>query len=151
GLLEELTVAAHQADAATAPRVYALLVMTYGAAHFLLQRLGYADLAESVEHKLAMSAEHTSDPLAGGLVHWPRNQTFHTAGAYARGLRLMESARIDLEDELRRPPPAALTVYGSLHLSSAYLASRAGDAATTRDHLTAARDLSVRLGTSDQV
>ncbi|MGQ0773903.1 MAG: helix-turn-helix domain-containing protein [Pseudonocardiales bacterium] len=151
GLVEELTVAAHQGNPSTAEAVYGLLVQVYGVTHDLLHRLGYAELAESVEHKLALAAEHTSDLLMGGLVYWTRNQTFKEAGDYPHGLRLLETARTELEDQLRRPTPAALTVYGRLHLSSAYLASLTGDAATTREHWAAARELAARLGTSDQV
>lgn len=103
-----------------------------------------------MEHTLALTAGRTSDPLAGGLVHWTRNQTFKQAEDYTHGLRLLEKARTELDDQLRHPTPAALTVYGSLHLSSAHLASRAGDTDTTRDHLAAAHELTARLDTSDQ-
>ncbi|MGH3929036.1 MAG: helix-turn-helix domain-containing protein [Pseudonocardiaceae bacterium] len=151
GLIEELTVAAHQAEPATAPRVYELLVHVYHAAHTLLHRLGYADLAESVEHKLAQAAEHSDDPLAGGLAQWARAQTFQSAGDYSHGLRLMDTARAGLEDQLHSPTPPALIVIGSLHLRSVTLASRAGDARATREHLFAARELTARLGTADQL
>lgn len=150
-LIEELTVAAHQADPAAIPSVYMLLVRVYHATHTLLHRLGYADLAESVEHKLTRAAEHSGDPLAGGLAHWTRVQTFQSAGDYSHGLRLMDTARAELEDQLHRPTPSALIVIGSLHLRSVTLASRAGDAEATRDHLAAARELHTRLGTPDQV
>ncbi|MGH3929812.1 MAG: helix-turn-helix domain-containing protein [Pseudonocardiaceae bacterium] len=151
GLIEELTLAAHQADPATAAMVHGLSVQVYRATHFLLHCFGYTDLAESVEHRLALAAERSGDPLALGVVHWARVQSFKAAGDYAHGLRLMDSARTELEDQLRRPTPAALTVYGSLHLSSVTLASRVGDAAGVRDHLAAARELTTRLGTGDQV
>ncbi|MGQ0776797.1 MAG: helix-turn-helix domain-containing protein, partial [Pseudonocardiales bacterium] len=150
-LIEELTVAAHQADPATAETVYGLLVHVYRATHILVHRLGYADLAESVEHKLALAAEHSGDPLARGLAHWTRVQTFQSAGEYSLGLRLMEKARAELDDQLRNPTPGALTVYGSLHLRSVTLASRAGDAQATQEHLAAAQELTTRLGTDDQV
>ncbi|MGH3911887.1 MAG: helix-turn-helix domain-containing protein [Pseudonocardiaceae bacterium] len=151
GLVEELTVAAHQASPATTETVHGLVTVAYRTAHFLLHHLGYADLAEAVEHKLALAAERSGDPLAQALVHWTRNQTLQQVGDYAHGLRLLDIARAGLEDQLRRPTPAALTVYGSLHLSSAYLAAQSGDATTTRDHLAAARELATRLGGSDQV
>lgn len=150
-LIEELTAAAHQSSSAAAPRVYELLVRVYHTAHTVLHRLGYSDLAESVEHKLTRAAEHSGDPLAGGLAHWTRVQTFQSAGDYSHGLRLMETARAELEGELHRPTRPALIVAGSLHLRSVTLASRAGDADTTREHLTAARELASRLGTADQV
>jgi transcriptional regulator with XRE-family HTH domain len=147
-LIEELTAAAHQANASTAPRIYELLVRVYHAAHTVLHRLGYADLAESVEHKLTRAAEHSGDPLAGGLAQWTRVQTFQSAGDYAHGLRLMETALADLKINHHRP---TLIIVGSLHLRSVTLASRAGDTEATHEHLTAAREMATRLGTTDQV
>jgi len=151
GLIEELTIAAHHTDPTTTETVYGLLVQVYRFTHNMLHRLGYADLAESVEHKLAIAAEHSGDPLAGGLVYLARQHSLKEAGDDTHGLLLMETARTELEDQLRRPTPAALTVYGLLHLSSAYLAARTGDTATTREHLAAAQELTTRLGTGDQV
>ncbi|MGH3911888.1 MAG: helix-turn-helix domain-containing protein [Pseudonocardiaceae bacterium] len=151
GLIEELTVAAHQAAPSSAETVYGLLVLVFRQTHALLLRLGYPDLAESVEHKLALAAERSGDPLAGALVYKVRQQSLKEAGDDVYGLRLMDIARAELADEMRRPTPAALTVYGLMHLSSAYMASRTGDAAGTRDHLAAAQELTIRLGTGDQV
>ncbi len=147
-LLEELTGAAHHSGGR---EVWNLLVSTYHAAHTLVYRLGYSDLAEAVEHKLTWAAARPGDPLAGALAQWSRCVTFQAAGDFARGLRLMDSARDGLADELRREPgPALITVYGSLHLRSITLASRAGDGAATRSHLAAADELAARIG-SDQV
>lgn len=144
-LLEELATAAHFATDTAAAKVSGLLVTVYHATHSLLHRLGYGDLAESVEHKLALAAERASDPLAGGLARWARVQSLQAAGDYAHGLRVMETARAELDDLLRSPSPAALVVYGSMHLRSVTLASRAGDGDTTRTHLDAARQLAGRL------
>jgi transcriptional regulator with XRE-family HTH domain len=150
-LLAELIAAAHHVDTTSLPQANALLVSAYHAAHTLTHRLGYPDLAESIEHKLANAAERTGDPLAGGLAQWARAQSFQAAGDYQHGLRLMTTARDQLDDQLRMPTSAALTVCGSLHLRSVTLASRAGDAEGARDHLIAARDLAARLKTGDQV
>lgn len=150
-LIEELAAAAHQVDTAHQPQAHALLVSAYYAAHTLTHRLGYPDLAESIEHKLSHAADRTNDPLAGGLAQWARAQSFQAAGDYQHGLRLMIGARDQLDDQLRAATPAALTVCGSLHLRSVTLASRAGDAESVRDHLAAARELAGRLKTGDQV
>lgn len=145
-LLQDLTAAAHTAPTAHAGRVASLLVTVYHAAHTLLHRLGYADLAESVEHKLGQAAERAGDPLAGALARWTRVQSFQAAGDYTHGLRLMDTARADLDNLMhQRPTPDALVVYGSLHLRSVTLASRAGDADATHDHLAAARQLAGQL------
>lgn len=150
-LIDELAATAHTLPTSQADRVYGLLVTTYHAAHTLLHRLGFPDLADSVGHHLTETAHRASDPLAGGLAQWVRAQSFQSGGDYTHGLQLTDTARTDLDDELRRrPSPATLTVVGSLHLRSVTLASRAGDTATTRDHLAAARELAARLG-DDQV
>lgn len=152
GVLDDLAVAAHTLDTAAVATVHRLLVTTYHAAHTMLYRLGFPDLAEVVEHKLSDAAHGAGDPLAGGLALWARAQSFQAAGDYQHGLQLMDTARAHLEQELRgNPSPAALTVYGSLHLRSVTLASRAGDTDTTRAHVAAARDLATRLGGPDQV
>ncbi|MGW4527874.1 helix-turn-helix domain-containing protein [Amycolatopsis sp. NPDC004378] len=145
GLIDELTAARHHAAADGKTAVNALLVTVYHAAHTLLYRLGYLDLAEAVEHKLDDTANATGDPLALGLARWTRAQSFQSAGDYDHGLRLMDTARAELDDLLRNPAPAAITMYGSLHLRAVTLASRAGDADTTQDHLDAATELASRF------
>jgi transcriptional regulator with XRE-family HTH domain len=150
-LLTELIAAAHHGQPAELARANVLMVAACHAAHTLTYRLGYPDLAESIEHKLSYAAERTSDPLAGGLAQWARAQSFQAAGDYEHGLRLMDTARSDLDDELRDPAPGALAVYGSLHLRSVTLASRAGDADLTNSHLAASREVAARMRTTDQV
>jgi transcriptional regulator with XRE-family HTH domain len=152
-LLTEVIAAAHDDRPGDVVRANGLLVAACHAAHTLTYRLGYPDLAESIEHKLGYAAERTSDPLAGGLAQWARAQSFQSAGDYEHGLRLMTTARDQLEDQLqvRKPAAGALVVCGSLHLRSVTLASRAGDADLARDHLAAARELAGQLRGADQV
>ena len=150
-LLTELIAAAHHGEPGDLARANALLLAACHAAHTLTYRLGYPDLAESIEHKIAYAAERTGDPLAGGLAQWARAQSFQGAGDFAHGLRLMDAARAELEDQLRKPTSGALTVCGSLHLRSVTLASRAGDADLAGEHLAAARELAGRMRTGDQV
>lgn len=152
-LLPELIAAGHYGQPSDVRQANMLLVAAYHAAHTLTYRLGYPDLAESIEHKLAYAAERTSDPLAGGLAQWARAQSFQSAGDYTHGLRLMATARDQLDDQLqvRKPTSGALVVCGSLHLRSVTLASRAGDADLARDHLAAARELAGQLRGADQV
>lgn len=145
-LLEELTLARHTASGdRDREEVFGLLVAAFYAAHGLAYRLGYADLAESIEHKLGWAAEGAGDPLAVGLAQWTRINSFQAAGEYQRGLGLLEIARHQLDDHLDFTDPAAVTVYGSMHLRASTLASRAGDTDTTRDHLHAAAELSGRM------
>ncbi|GLZ38822.1 helix-turn-helix transcriptional regulator [Actinokineospora sp. NBRC 105648] len=147
-LLEELSRAARDEPGS---EVWNMLVSTYHATHTLLYRLGYRDLAEAVEHKLTWAADRTGNPLAGALAQWTRCVTFQAAGDFTRGLRLMDTAREELDDEIRKNPTGeTITVYGSLHLRSVTLASRAGDSGVTRSHLRAATELASGIG-PDQV
>ncbi|MGY0230399.1 helix-turn-helix domain-containing protein [Longispora urticae] len=149
-IIEELTLAVHDTDSAGRVRAFQLLVSVYYASHGLAYRLGYADLAESIEHKLIWAAEQSGDPLAAGLAQWTRVTTFQSAGDYGRGLRILDAARGQLTDELSGNDQAAVTVYGSMHLRAVTLASRAGDATTTRAHLDAAYEL-LRRAPTDSV
>lgn len=144
--LEELTLAIHtRGSTAEREQAFRLLVDAFYAAHGLAYRLGYGDLAESIEHKLAWAAEHSGDPLAIGLAQWTRVNSFQAAGDYDRSLQLLDTARAHLNSHLAAGGPAAITVYGSMHLRAVTLASRAGNADTTQAHLHAARDLATRI------
>lgn len=147
GLLDELTTARHVLGEPQRTEVYRLLVTVYHAAHSLLHRLGYPDLAEAVEHKLDHAAAHTGDPIAEGLARWTRVQSFQSSGDYTHGLRLITTALDDLDHVLAHPSAAALVMIGSLHLRAATLASRAGDTDTTRTHLAEAARLAQPIRT----
>ncbi len=150
--LDDLARAAHHVDSEAVPLVQRMFVTAYYAAHMMLHRLGFLDLAEVVERKLADAAREADDPLTEILAQWVRAQSFQSAGDYTHGLKLMDTARTQFADVLRHDSsPAALTVYGNLHLRSITLASRAGDLDTTRAHIAEARNLAARLGSSDQV
>ncbi|GAA1601870.1 helix-turn-helix domain-containing protein [Catellatospora bangladeshensis] len=150
-VIEQLTEAVHATAGTENERTYGLLVSAYYVAHGLAYRLGYADLAESIEHKLIWAAERAGDPLAAGLAQWTRVTTFQSAGDYQRGLRILDAARSALADQVERDhEDAAVTVYGSMHLRAVTLASRAGDATTTTDHLAAAEELT-RYAPADKV
>lgn len=149
-LLGELTATALTAGGAERRTAFRLLVSCYYVAHGLAHRLGYHDLAESIEHKLAWAAAQAGDPLAAGLAGWTRAGSFQASGDYDHGLRLLQRTRTRL-DPLLRTGPAAIVVAGSAHLRAVTLASRAGDAVAVREHLQAARRLADDLATGDQV
>ncbi|MEY8040090.1 helix-turn-helix domain-containing protein [Saccharopolyspora cebuensis] len=150
-LLEELTASARAAAPSEQARAHRLLVHAYFATHNVVHRLGYRDLAESIEPKMLTAAECSEDPLAGALAHWVRAQSFQAAGDYAHGLALMDATRTELGDELHDLSPAAIVLHGSLHLRQVTLASRAHDATRTAEHLRAARALGDRLNGPDRV
>lgn len=99
--LQELTLATHTVTTpAERERIFGLLGGAFYAAHGLAYRLGYADLAESIEHKLDWAAKQSGDPLAIGLAQWTRVNSFQAAGDYDRGMRLLDHARHQLDDHL---------------------------------------------------
>ncbi|MGI5171711.1 helix-turn-helix domain-containing protein [Spirillospora sp. CA-253888] len=150
GLLRELTAAALAATGDDRRTAFGLLVSGYYAAHGLAYRLGYGDLAESIEHKLAWAADHAEDPLAAALADWTRVNSFQAAGDYDHGLQILDRARTDLTPGLQDGGPAASVLAGSMHLRAVTLASRAGDPGAVSEHLAAAHGLADEFG-DDQV
>ncbi|MFI0366446.1 helix-turn-helix domain-containing protein [Actinomadura sp. 1N219] len=150
-LLTELTAVALTASGDDRRAAFGLLTSGYYAAHGLAYRLGYGDLAESIEHKLGWAAERAEDPLAVGLAAWTRVNSFQAAGNYDHGLQILDRARADLAHHTDLPGPAALTLTGSMHLRAVTLASRGGDAATVRDHLNVAHRLADEVGGDDRI
>lgn len=141
-LLTELGAALHTHTGADRRTLFDLLTAAYYTAHGLAHRLGYGDLAESIEHKLAWAAEGADDPLAIGLASWTRVTGFQDAGDYDHGLQILDHARSQVSASTADPAdPATIVVLGSMHLRAATLASRAGDTTETQNHLDAARGL----------
>lgn len=141
-LLAELGAAVHTHTGADRRTLFELLTAAYYAAHGLAHRLGYGDLAESIEHKLAWAAQGADDPLAIGLAGWTRVTSFQDAGDYDHGLQILDQASSQVRVSTADPAaPATIAVLGSMHLRAATLASRAGDSSETRDQLDAARAL----------
>ncbi|WP_433329680.1 hypothetical protein [Spirillospora sp. CA-294931] len=150
-LLIELTAVAPTASGDDRRTAFGLLTSGYYAAHGLAYRLGYGDLAEGIEHKLAWAAERAEDPLAVGLAEWTRVNSFQAAGDYDHGLQILDHARADLARQVTDTSPAMLTLTGSMHLRAITLASRSGDAAAVRDHLDAAHRLADQVGGDDRI
>jgi transcriptional regulator with XRE-family HTH domain len=142
-LLEELAAAAHATtDENTRRALFALLTTGYYCAHGLASRLGYGDLADAIDPKLAWAATRAHDPLAVALADWTRSASFQAAGDYDHGLQLLDRARTTLEGgPADRAHPATVTVLGSLHLRAVTLASRAKDPGETTRQLAAAQRL----------
>lgn len=149
GLLRELTSAVLGSTGPDRRTASGLLVSGYYAAHGLAYRLGYSDLSESIEHKLAWAATQAEDPLAVGLADWTRLNSFQAAGDYDHGLHLLDRARVALDPYLQASQ-AAIVLAGSMHLRAITLASRAGEAVVVEEHLRAAHRLAADLGTDDQ-
>ncbi len=145
-LLEEVTLACHESDAAGRAEWFALLFRLHFAAHSLAYKLGYGDLAAVVEERLRWSAELTGDQLMLAIATYVRTNSLLCAGNYDVGLRLMDRTRASLSDGMERAEVPMLDVYGSTHLRSAILAARANDAALAWEHIEAAREIVARIG-----
>lgn len=142
-LLAELTAAVHSRDEASRA-AWPLLADTYGAAHHLAHRLGYADLAETISDRIGWCAANANDPVLAAVAAWTRANAFQAAGDYDHGLALLDSARALLEQS-SADSEAATVVLGSLHLRAVTMASRGRDLAETANQLAAAQTLAERL------
>jgi transcriptional regulator with XRE-family HTH domain len=131
-LLEELAIAIHDSDD---PELHGLLAEAYGGASALAHMLGYQDMRSAVLDRIEREAHLSRDPLRVARTKWSRGVSLLGVAAYRQGLRLMEQTRRDLGDDPRQMRPAAISVYGSLHLRSAILAARSGDANLSDEHL----------------
>jgi transcriptional regulator with XRE-family HTH domain len=149
-VLAAVSATAHARQGDSRRSTFALLVSAYYTAHGLAYRLGYGDLSESIEHKMAWAAQQVEDPLAIGLADWTRVNSFQSAGDYEHGLQILERARAAVISTARIDTPAAVTLVGSMHLRTVTLASRNGDRETVRVHLAQAYRLADQFGSTDQ-
>jgi transcriptional regulator with XRE-family HTH domain len=137
-LLDELSVAIHTNED---PRLFALLAEAYGGISGMSHQLGYLDLRSFTLDRIEWAAERSQDPLRVARTKWSRGASLLGIAAYDRGLQLMERTRADLGDNIGTMDGPTLTVYGSLHLRSAVLVSRAGGRTEDADeHLNAAQE-----------
>lgn len=141
GLLQETTLAAHTLAGHDREVAFELLSILYFCTHTIAFKIGYEDLATLVEERFRWSARESQDPFMVAFSEWTRTQSLLDNGSYDVGLTILERVRHDLDGELGAADRDAWALYGSLHLRSAVLASRAGDADTAYDHIGAARDI----------
>lgn len=105
-------------------------------------RFGHLDLAAIASERHVALAPETGDPLRQAISDWHRSSNFLQAGHHSAGSRLLGRALHRIAD---RRDPRALGVQAQLHLRSAVLAARGGDAERADDHVRSAGDL-VRAG-----
>jgi transcriptional regulator with XRE-family HTH domain len=146
GLLMETTAAAHGSDGPGRERLFELLTILLFAAHSVTYKTGYEDLSAVVEDRLTWAASHSSDPLMGALAAWARTTSMLHTGSYDIGLRLLDRVQTEIDPGGRKDAGTTLRVAGPLHLRSAILAARGGDAATAGQHLAEARTIAEHLG-----
>ncbi len=145
-LLMETTAAAHASDGPARERLFELLTVLLFAAHSVTYKTGYEDLSAVVEDRLTWAAGHSSDPLMGALAAWARTTSMLHTGSYDIGLRLLDRVQAEIDPGSRKDATSTLRVCGPLHLRSAILAARGGDADTAGGHLAEARSIAEHLG-----
>lgn len=142
-LLTELhTAAAHTAPGAASEHAHALLAELYGCAVICLHRLGSA-LAGQAAERAADAAHGSGDPLLAALADGEVGLPLMHRGAYQAAQRITDNAQTAADGE--PTSDQALTVRGYLHLRSAILAARSGNAQTSDGHLTEAADTARHL------
>ncbi|MFC8796944.1 helix-turn-helix domain-containing protein [Promicromonospora sp. NPDC057138] len=109
----------------------------------ILHATGYDDLATITAARITWVGDRWGSPLVAALAVHTRTSSMLRYGTYDVGLRLTERARADLATE--GTDADALRMTGSLHLRSAILAARAGDADLAAQHITEARAITDRL------
>ncbi|AEW92902.1 MULTISPECIES: helix-turn-helix domain-containing protein [Streptomycetaceae] len=134
-LLEELTAAVHLSAEQERRRAAGLLASAYYMAHSLTMRLGYPDLIGQLEDRMQWAADLSGDPLMRALAGWTRSYSFDAFGDYSGGLKVLASAREELESDDSVRNVDQVVMVGSLHLRESSLAAFAEDADATAHHL----------------
>ena len=144
-LLKELTVHAHQARDAERTRAFRLLTDAYTAVDSMAYKLGYMDLFALAVERMSWAARQADDPMLGPISAIRRSSAFLATGAWDGGLRLLDRAGREIDENLA-DLPGALPVLGTVHLRSAIMAARGGRASPAWDGISRAREISVRIG-----
>ena len=144
-LIKELTVHAHQAREPERARAFRLLTDAYTAVDSMAYKLGYMDLFAVAVERMSWAAGQADDPLLRPVAAIRRSAAFLAVGAWDGGLRLLDRAGREIEDNLA-DRPGALSVLGTVHLRTAIMAARGGRASPAWDGVSRAREVSARIG-----
>lgn len=138
-LLRRLQVAAASAPSGEpSERAYRLLAEAYSCVLTLLHRLG-SPLTGSAAERAADAAFRSGDPLLAAVTTLERSLPLMHRGAYGPAQRLVDDAAASIADQPLTAGSAS--VRGYVHLRSAIISARRGDAPGADAHLVEARDL----------
>lgn len=143
-VLAALRFASHAHTGGSRERVMALLAEVYYAVRQFLHKLGYLDLAALVADRYEWAAAGSDDPQALALAEVFRAGELDRAGDW-RGARAVMTGAVDSFD-LTRAGAATWSVWGFLHLMSAYMCAHAGDEAACWAYYAEAEEAARRLG-----
>ncbi|WP_031511559.1 helix-turn-helix domain-containing protein [Streptomyces megasporus] len=146
GLIDELAEASTEHEGSRQERAHRLLAYVYRCVHDVVYGLGHIDLSRSVLFRMQYSAERSGDPYMIILTSYLRGQSCFNTGRHEVGLRLMERALADVEDDARRGQRSALCVQGNLRLRAAMLAARSHAGDEARAQWAEAWETAERLG-----
>ncbi len=122
-LIMELIVHAHQARGEDRFRAFRRLADAYTAVDSMAYKLGYLDLFALAVERMSWAASQADDPLLGPVAAIRRSSAFLATGAWDGGMRLLDRAARQIEDDLS-DQPAALSVLGTIQLRTAIMAAR---------------------------
>ncbi|HEY2576594.1 MAG TPA: helix-turn-helix transcriptional regulator [Streptosporangiaceae bacterium] len=146
GVLCDLRAATAEYEGVDRERVYALLAESYDAARALSYKLGYLDLASLLVSRHAYAAGRSADPLELAVGDTMRAHEMISVGEVRAAEKLMNATAVRVEGEVTEDNPAAVSVYGYLHLEAGLAAARGGDGDSAGEHLAEARAAADRLG-----
>ena len=139
-LLRELHV--HAGASGATGRAHDLLARAYNCALYCLHRLG-SPLAGQAAERAAAAAYGSGDPLLAAFSEAGRAVPLLYRGSYKVADRVIRRACATTEEQATTTH--TLSVRGSMHLQSAIVAARQGDALVADAHLSEANDLARHL------
>ncbi|RCG28889.1 XRE family transcriptional regulator [Sphaerisporangium album] len=111
--------------------------------YVVTHRIGFNDLARLGLSRMAAAAAQSGDPREVAIERWNRAQLMADAARHDRGVRLVEQALRDLDDD---GEVATQAVRGALHLKAAVLTGRQGDPDGAEDWLGEATRIAEQTG-----
>ncbi|MEW9549113.1 helix-turn-helix domain-containing protein [Nonomuraea sp. NPDC050783] len=142
-VLEELTVHVMETDAT---RAWRMLNRAQALAGSLARRLGYNDLAQVIVERTSVSAQRAEDEHLPCLVSLGRARLLMTLGAWDVSLKVIGKAAAKIDQN----NPVSTEVFGSLHLSAAIAAARAGREPEAWEHHGIAAEAAARISPRDR-
>lgn len=111
-----------------------------------LIKMGENDLAWIAAERAMFAGEQADDPLVLASAARAGTHAFLANGRYQEALQLGVTAASWLRERMDEDDPAAVSLFGMLHLRTAGAAARRRDRATSRELLTQAQAAAERLG-----
>lgn len=125
---------------------WAVSARTHHLAATTLSKVGEADLAWIAAERAMRAADEADDPLVLASAARAATHALLAVGRYEDALNLGETAARWLTSHLAAGDPAALSLYGMLHLRTAVAAARHQDRAVASELLTRAGQAAAQLG-----